>query len=67
MGDTPKSFLSVPPLQGSGLLLNPIQGLAPLAISWRPVGAPEVSETNTTGQAEATMSSRRKSVSYVSV
>ncbi len=43
MGGTPKSFLSVPPLLGSCLLLNAIQGLAPLAISCRPVGAPEVS------------------------
>ncbi len=35
-------LLSMPPLQGSHLSLNPFQGLTPLAISWRPFGAPEV-------------------------
>jgi len=55
----------VPPLQGSSLSLLNYPALAPWAISWRPFGAPEASEIDTTGQAQATMASRRKGVKNV--
>ena len=64
-GGTPKSFLSVAALTGLLSAAASYPGLTPWAISWRPVGAPEASKIDTTGQAQATMASRRKGVKNV--
>ncbi len=58
-GGTERKDFGVSPLQGSSQKLLNYQGLTPLAIFWRPFGAPEVSSGNHIPQQAVTWSCLR--------